>query len=53
MVEVLWHEHMAANGTESLVLIDDVTAGRSSRMNSEVYRSILSAQIQTNAALTS
>ena len=41
---------MAANGTGSLVFFDDVTADRSSRMNSEVYRVILSAQIQSNAA---
>ena len=40
---------MAANGTGSLVFIDDVTAGRSSKMNSEVYRAILSAQLQPNA----
>ena len=41
---------MAASGTESLVFIDDVTADRSSRVNSEVYRAILSAQIQSYAA---
>jgi len=41
---------MASNGTGSLVFIDDVTKDRSSRMNSEVYRDILSAQIQPNAA---
>ncbi len=29
---------------------DDVTEDRSSQMNSEVYRDILSAQIQPNAA---
>ncbi len=29
---------------------DDVTEDRSSRMNSEVYRDILSAQIQPNTA---
>ena len=40
---------MAANGTGSLVFIDDVTADRSSRMNSEVYRAVRSAQIQSNA----
>ena len=40
---------MAANGTGSLVFIDDVTADRSSKMNSEVYRAILSAHIQPNA----
>lgn len=32
-------------GTRPLVFIDDVTAAKSSRMYSEVYRSILSAQI--------
>ena len=41
---------MAANGTGSPVLIDDVTADRNSRMNSAGYRAILSAQIQSNAA---
>ena len=41
---------MAANGTGSLVFFDDVTAGKSNRMNSEVLRAILSAQIQPNAS---
>ena len=41
---------MAANGTGSLVFIDDVTADKSSRMNSEVFRAILSAHIQPNAS---
>ena len=40
---------MAANGTGSLVFIDDVTIDRSDRMNSEVYRALLSAQTQPNA----
>uniref|UniRef100_A0A8C5N2V1 Transposase n=1 Tax=Leptobrachium leishanense TaxID=445787 RepID=A0A8C5N2V1_9ANUR len=40
----------AANGTGSLIFIDDVTADKSSRMNSEVFRAILSAHIQPNAA---
>ena len=31
---------MAANGTGSLVFIDDVTADKSSRMNSEVFREV-------------
>ncbi len=31
-------------------LIDDVTEDRRSQINSEVYRDILSAQIQPNAA---
>ncbi len=35
--------YMAASGTGSLVFIDDVTADKSSRMNSEVFRAILSA----------
>ena len=40
----------AANGTGSLVFID-VTADKSSRMNSEVFRAILlSAHIQPNAS---
>ena len=42
---------MAANGTESLVFIDDVTADRSSKVHSEVYRATLSAQIQPDAAI--
>ncbi|CAJ0963969.1 unnamed protein product [Ranitomeya imitator] len=40
---------MAFNGTGSLVFIDNIRADKSSRMNSEVYRDILSAQIQPNA----
>ena len=32
------------------MFIDDVTADRSSRMNSEVYRALLSAKVQPNAA---
>ena len=40
---------MAANGTGSLVFIDDVTANKSNRMNSEVFRAISSAHIQPNA----
>ncbi len=41
---------MASSGTGLLVLFDDIVEDRSSRMNSEVYRDILSAQIQLNAA---
>ncbi len=41
---------MAASGTGYLVFIDDVTADKSSRMNSEVFRAILSAHIQPNAS---
>lgn len=33
---------MAASGTDSLVFIDDVTAGKSCRMDFEVNRAILS-----------
>uniref|UniRef100_A0A8C6NVL2 Transposase Tc1-like domain-containing protein n=1 Tax=Nothobranchius furzeri TaxID=105023 RepID=A0A8C6NVL2_NOTFU len=40
---------MAASGTSSLVFIDDVTADKSSTMNSEVFRAI-SAHIQPNAS---
>ena len=36
---------MAASGTGSLLFTDDMTADRRSRMNCEVHRSILSAQI--------
>ena len=39
---------IAANGTGSLVFIDDVTADKSSRM--KVFRAILSAHIQPNAS---
>jgi hypothetical protein len=41
---------MAANGTGSLVFIDDVTADKSVRIHFEVFRPILSAQIQPNAS---
>ena len=41
---------MAANGTWSLVFIDNVNSDRSSRINSVIYRYILSAQIQPIAA---
>ena len=50
MVETVSWTCVAANGTGSLVIIDDVTAGRNNRMNSEVYRALLSTQIQPNAA---
>lgn len=40
---------MASNGTGSHVFIDDVTKGKSSWLNSNVYRGIVSAQIQPNA----
>lgn len=46
---MLWTS-MAASGTGSLVFIDDVTADRSSRMNSEVHSSVLSAHVQPNGA---
>ncbi len=41
---------MASSGTGLLVFSDDVTEERRSQKNSEVYRDILSAQIQPNAA---
>ena len=41
---------MTAGGNWSLAFIDNVTVGRSSRMNSEVYRAMLSPQIKPNAA---
>ena len=41
--------YMAFNGTGSLVFIDDMTEDKSSRLNSEVYRNILSAHIQPNS----
>ena len=39
----------ASSGTGSLVFIDDMTEDGSSRMNSEVYRNILSVHIQPNS----
>ncbi len=41
---------MHGSGTGLLVFSDDVTEDRSSRVNFEVYRDILSAQIQPNGA---
>ncbi len=41
---------MASSGTGLIVFSDDVTEDRSSQKNSEVYRDILSVQIQPNAA---
>ncbi len=41
---------MASSGTGLLVFSDDVTEERSSQKNSEVYRDISSAQIQSNGA---
>ncbi len=41
---------MAASGTGSLVFIDDVTADKSSRINSEVFRAIISVHIQPNTS---
>ncbi len=39
---------MAPNGTGSQVFINDVTADRSSRMNSEVFKAMLSTHNQPN-----
>ncbi|KAF7661064.1 hypothetical protein LDENG_00270050 [Lucifuga dentata] len=41
---------MAATGTGSFIFIDDVTADGSSKMNSEVYRNIVSAPVHANAS---
>lgn len=41
---------MASCGSGPLVFIDAVIADRSIRMNCEVYRAVLSAQIETNTA---
>ena len=41
---------MAASGVGSLIFIDDVTHDGSSRMNSEVYKNILSANLRRNAS---
>lgn len=40
---------MAANGTGSVVLIDDLSADRSREVDSVMYRAILSAHIHPNA----
>ncbi len=37
---------MASSGTGSLIFIDDVTHAGSSKINSEVYRNILSANLK-------
>lgn len=42
--------HLAASGTRSVVVTDDLTADKISRMNSEVYDVTLSDQNQPNAA---
>lgn len=39
---------MTASGTGPWVFIDDLTANGWSRMNSEVFRGVLSAEIQPN-----
>ena len=41
---------MAASGVGSLIFIDDVTHDGSSRINSEVYKNILSANLRRNAS---
>ena len=41
---------MAANGTGSLGFTDDVPADRRSRIYSEVYNTLLTAQIRPTAA---
>ena len=41
---------VASGGTGSFVFIDDVTEDKSSRMNSAVFRDMLSAQIEPNTA---
>lgn len=40
---------MASSGTGSLIFTDDVTHDGSSKMNSEVYRNILSANLKKDA----
>ncbi len=51
VVVVSWRGHVwLPVELVSLVFIDDVTADKSSRMNSEVFRAILSAHIQPNAS---
>ena len=46
---VLWHGNVGLP-KRSLLFIDDVTAERSGKMNSEVYRAIVSTPSQPNAA---
>ena len=46
---VMTRAYMTANVMASLVFIDDVTAYRSIRMNSEVYNTILSSHFRPNA----
>ena len=43
---VLCHGHVWLPMELSLVFIDDVTADRRNKMNSEMYRALLSAQIE-------
>lgn len=38
------------SGTELLIFVNNVTADRSTRINYEMYRAILSAQIQPDPA---
>ncbi len=40
---------IASSGTGSLIFIDDVTHDGSSKMNSKVYRNILSANLEKDA----
>lgn len=47
---VIMDVHVVASGTGLLVLVDDLTADGNSRMNSEVYRDMPSAQNQSNTA---
>lgn len=45
---ILWYGNVwLAIGTDSFVFTDDVTADKGSRINSEVFRTIFSAQIQS------
>ena len=41
---------MAAEGTGSLIFIDDITADGRRKMNPKVYRHIISAQVQANVS---
>lgn len=50
MEVVIARECIAASGIRSLVFIDVITADRSIRMNSDVYKATISAQTQPNAA---
>ena len=50
--EARWRKchDLAASGVGSLIFIDDITHEGGSRINSEVYKNILSANLQKNVS---